>query len=280
MAESGFTISSTNKPVRDFWIDHIKRARKISSQIGTEQGATCVHNLWVPDGMKNTPFDRWTNRKLLEESLDEIYSESYDASTIADAVESKLFGLGSEAYVVGSHEFYMGYAMKNKKMVCLDTGHFHPTETISDKLSAVLQFTDKVLMHVSRGVRWDSDHVVTFNDDVKQIMAEIVAGDALDKVYIALDYFDGSINRTCAYVSGMRSTIKSLLCALLMPAEKLSKLQSDANYGSLLSMLEGLKGLPWNAVWDMYCLRQNVPCGIDWIGDAEDYLAKVSAERK
>lgn len=219
-ADDGFTLSSKDGGIRNFWIEHAKRARQISAEFGKAQNSPCVHNLWIPDGYKDTPVDTLGHRKILLDSLNEIFAENFDTKTeMKDAVECKLFGIGSESYVVGSHEFYLGYAIKNNKMACLDTGHFHPTETIADKLSSVLLFTDEVLLHLSRGVRWDSDHVTTLSDDLVAILREAVLGDLLNKINFALDFFDGSINRTIAYVVGMRSVQKALLRALLLPKE-------------------------------------------------------------
>ncbi|MHC4884824.1 MAG: L-rhamnose isomerase [Planctomycetota bacterium] len=278
-SDDGFTLSSLDAGIRDFWIEHAKRARTIGAYLGREVGSPCVHNLWIPDGYKDTPFDRWAPRKHLKESLDTIFADTHAANELKDAVECKLFGIGSESFVTGSHEFYMGYAIQNGKMVCLDTGHFHPTETIADKISSVLLFSDEVLLHLSRGVRWDSDHVATMTDDQRSIFAEIVAGDALGRVNLALDFFDASINRTIAYVTGMRGVQKSLLCALLMPAEKIRAAEAAGDLGTRLALLEECKTQPFGAVWDMLCMKAEVPVAGDWIQTANDYQAKVTADR-
>ena len=208
-ADDGFTLSSRDKATREFWIEHVKKARKITAFLGREFQKTSVHNLWIPDGSKDIPYDRWTPRRLLKESLDEIYSDQYDSSEMKDAMESKLFGIGSEAYVVGSHEFYLGYALKNNLMVCLDMGHFHPMENVSDKISSVLQFSDELLFHISRGVRWDSDHIPIFNDELQDVASQIIRNDLENRIYIAMDFFDATLNRVGAYVIGVRSLLKS-----------------------------------------------------------------------
>ncbi|MHC4873774.1 MAG: L-rhamnose isomerase [Planctomycetota bacterium] len=279
-AEDGFTLSSKDKGVRDFWIEHAKRARQISAEFGKAQNSPCVHNLWIPDGYKDTPVDTLGHRKILVNSLDEIFTEKFDTKTeMKDAVECKLFGIGSESYVVGSHEFYLGYAVKNNKMACLDTGHFHPTETIADKISSVLLFTDEVLLHLSRGVRWDSDHATTLSDDLVAILREAVLGDLLSKINFALDFFDGSINRTIAYVVGMRSVQKALLRALLLPKEKLIKAEESGNFGVRLALLEEEKVMPFGAIWNKLCEKAGVPVGPAWIDEADNYQKKIAAER-
>lgn len=279
-ANDGFTLSSRDNEIRKFWIEHAKRSRKISAEFGKALSSPCVHNLWVPDGSKDTTTDSLGYRKILMDSLDEIYADKYDASEMKDAVECKLFGIGSEAFVVGSHEFYIGYAIKNNKMPCLDTGHFHPTETISDKISSLMLYCEEFLLHLSRGVRWDSDHVTTLTDDLNATMREVVLCDALSKVNIALDFFDASINRTIAYVVGMRSVQKALLKALLLPAEKLKNAERSGNGGVKLALLEEEKSMPFGAVWDMLCDRENIPAGEKWITEAENYQQKIASERK
>ena len=278
-ADDGFTLSSKEKSVRDFWIEHVKRCREISAFMGRELESPCIHNLWIPDGSKDSPVDRWQHRVLLKESLDEIYSVEYDSAEMKDAVESKLFGIGSESYVVGSHEFYMGYAISRDKMICIDLGHFHPTESIADKISAILQFSDELLFHVSRGVRWDSDHVVILNDEVKSVAEEIVRAGVLDRVHIALDFFDASLNRVGAYLIGTRATLKSFLIALLEPIDKLRKLEETGNNFARLALLEELKTMPFAAVWDYYCWKKGVPVGENWIEDVLRYENEVLRKR-
>lgn len=277
-ADSGFTLSSYDAGIRRFWIDHCIACRKIGAYFGRETGSACVTNIWIPDGSKDTPADRKTPRALLKESLDEILAEKINAQHNLDAVESKLFGLGSESYVVGSHEFYMGYAVQNKTLLCLDAGHFHPTEVISDKISSALTFLDEILLHVSRGVRWDSDHVVTLTDELQAIAQEIVRGDYLDRVHIGLDYFDASINRIAAWVIGTRNALKALLLALLEPAE-LRRLEISGDYTGRLALIEELKSLPFGAVWDYYCAQQGVPAGLGFMDEIRAYEKGVLAQR-
>lgn len=278
-ANNGFTLSSKDQAIRDFWIEHVKRCREISAFMGRELNSPCIHNLWIPDGTKDAPVDRWTHRALLQESLDKIYEIEYSPTEMKDSLESKLFGIGSESYVVGSHEFYLGYALSRGKMVCLDLGHFHPTESIADKISAILQFSNELLFHVSRGVRWDSDHVVILNDEVKSVAEEIVRAQALDRVHIALDFFDASMNRVGAYVIGTRSTLKSFLIALLEPTEKLREFEEAGNNFARLALLEELKTMPYGAVWDYYCLKNGVPIGESWIQKVQQYENEVLRNR-
>jgi L-rhamnose isomerase len=247
--------------------------------MGKELGTACVTNVWIPDGYKDNPVDRQGPRHLLEKSLDEIFARETNPKHNLDCVESKLFGIGSESYVAGSHEFYIGYAIKNSKLLCLDTGHFHPTETVADKLSSILTFLDEVLLHVSRGVRWDSDHVVILSDDLKNIAEEIVRGGYVDRVHIGLDYFDASINRVAAWVVGMRCMIKALLIALLEPAERIRKAERAGDFTARLVMMEEIKTLPFAAVWDYYCLKQDVPVGAKWMEDVKQYEKAVLARR-
>ena len=278
-SDDGFTLSHRNKDVRDFWIEHVRRCRDISAVMGRELRDACIHNLWIPDGCKDHPVDRFLHRALLKESLDKIFEQSYPAGEMKDAVESKLFGIGSEAFVVGSHEFYMGYGLSRKKMVCLDMGHFHPTESVADKISSMLQFFDEILLHVSRGVRWDSDHVVIMNDDVRNLAEEIIRADALSRVNIALDYFDGSINRIGAWVIGARSTLKALLSALLEPREKLRIAESMGDNFGRLALLEEARLMPLGAVWDYYCTTASVPTGEEWIAEVHRYEKDVLRKR-
>ncbi len=279
-AESGFTLSHQNKGIRDFWIEHVKRCRSIASYFGRKLESPCIHNLWIPDGSKDNPVDRWTPRKLLKNSLETIYKEEFSDSDIKDSVESKLFGIGSEAYVVGSHEFYLGFALENTLMVCLDMGHFHPTESVPDKISSILQFSSELLLHISRGVRWDSDHVVILNDDLRHIAEEIVRGDMVDKVHVALDFFDASINRVGAWIVGVRATLKSFLFALLEPIKLLRSMESGGDHFSRLALLEELKTMPFGAVWDYYCLKKNVPPAGEWMKSVKDYEDQILSQRE
>ena len=278
-AETGFTLSSKDKSIRKFWIEHVKRCRDISAFIGRELGSPCIHNLWIPDGAKDTPVDRRTYRALLKASLDEIYSTEYSPSEMKDAVESKLFGIGSESFVVGSYEFYLGYAITKGKMLCLDLGHFHPTESVADKISSILQFSEEILLHISRGIRWDSDHVATLNDEVRSVAEEIVRSDALERAHIALDFFDASINRVGAWVVGARATLKSLLVALLEPREQLRTFEDTGDNFARLALLEELKTMPFGAVWDYYCLKMDVPVADSWIDDIHRYEKSVTRKR-
>jgi L-rhamnose isomerase len=279
-ANSGFTLSSADEGIRKFWVEHGIACRKVGAAMGKELGTPCVTNLWIPDGYKDIPADRKAPRERLKESLDEIFKEKMDHRRLLDAVESKLFGIGSESYVVGSHEFYLAYAMEKKTLLCLDTGHFHPTEVVSDKISSVLTFLDEILLHVSRGVRWDSDHVVILSDELCAIAQEIVRGDYLQRVHIGLDFFDASINRIAAWVIGTRCMIKALLIALLEPADKLRRPELAGDYTTRLAMQEEIKTLPFGAVWDYYCLKSNVPVAEGWLDEVRAYEKKVLSKRK
>jgi L-rhamnose isomerase len=278
-AASGFTLSSRDEGIRKYWVEHGMACRRIGAAMGEAVGSPCVTNVWIPDGFKDTPIDRMTPRTILRKSLDEVFAEPLDAKLNLDSVESKLFGIGSESYVVGSHEFYLGYAVENGVMLCLDAGHFHPTETISDKISSVLAFLDRMLLHVSRGVRWDSDHVVIANDELRAISEELVRGDFLGRVHVALDFFDASINRVAAWVIGTRATLRSLLTALLEPAERLRAFERGGDFTSRLAMLEELKALPAGAVWDRYCAEKSVPVGEAWLEEVKAYERDVLAKR-
>ena len=279
LAEDGFTLANYDQGIRRFWIEHCVACRKIGEFFGRELGTPCVTNIWIPDGFKDTPVDRMTPRRLLKESLDAVLAEPIDAVYNLDAVESKLFGIGSESYVVGSHEFYLGYAVQSGVLLCLDSGHFHPTEVISDKLSAVLLYVDELLLHVSRGVRWDSDHVVTLSDELQAIMQELVRGDFLGRVHIGLDFFDASINRVAAWVVGTRNALRALLLALLEPIEQMRALEASGDYTARLALLEELKGLPFGAVWDYYCLQQDVPVGLGYLSEIRTYEEQELARR-
>ena len=279
LAADGTTLTHPEKAIRQFWIDHGIACRRIGAAIGTALQSPCVTNVWIPDGCKDTPVDRKGPRQRLAESLDTIFAEPLDRQYIRDAVEGKLFGLGSESYVVGSQEFYLGYALSRHKLLCLDTGHYHPTEVVSDKISAVLLNLDEILLHVSRGVRWDSDHVVVLSDELQAIAQEVVRGEYLERVHIGLDFFDASINRVAAWVIGARAMLKALLLALLEPTETLRQLEAEGDTTSRLALLEELKSLPFGAVWDHYCLMLEVPAGRDWVGVVKSYEREVLARR-
>jgi len=263
-AADGFTLAHRDEGIRDFWIEHCRRAREIGAVIGKSLGQTCITNLWVPDGFKDTPADRKGARERLLASLDAVFKKTLLAKYNLDAVEPKLFGIGAESCTVGSHEFYLGYAITRKKLLCLDAGHFHPTETISDKISSVLQYVPEILLHVSRGVRWDSDHVVTLTDDLQAIAREIVANDYTDRVHIGLDYFDASINRIAAWVIGARNVLRALLMALLEPPE-IKRAEQFGDNTVRLAVQEEARGLPFGAVWDEYCAREGAPLGDAWL---------------
>lgn len=278
-AEDGLTLSHPDEDIREFWIRHCIKSRQIAEYFGKELGTPALTNIWIPDGYKDIPSDRLTPRIRLKESLDKIYAEKTDERYNLDAVESKVFGIGSESYVVGSHEFYMGYALKNNKLCLMDTGHYHPTETVSNKISSMLLFSDKLALHVSRPVRWDSDHVVILDDELKEIGLEIVRNNAIDKVLIGLDFFDASINRVAAWTIGTRNMIKALLNALLMPNEKLKQLQESGNFTERLALMEEFKTYPFGAVWDYYCETMNVPVRETWLENVKAYEQDVLAQR-
>ena len=271
-AADGFTLAHRDPGIRAFWIEHAKRCRTIGADIGRALGSTCMVNVWIPDGYKDLPVDRAAPRQRLIESLDAIFAEKLPEKEEIDAMECKLFGIGSESYVAGSHEFYLGYAVSRQKAVCLDAGHFHPTETLADKISSVLLFVPRLLLHVSRGVRWDSDHVVILDDPTRAVMEELVRGDFLSRTSIGLDYFDASINRVAAWVIGIRATQKALLLALLEPSQQLREVEANGNLTARLALLEEAKSLPWGAVWDEFCRRHNVPAGAAWLPEAESYM--------
>jgi L-rhamnose isomerase len=280
LAESGFTLSHADDAVRRFWIDHGIACRRIGAAMGRELGSACVTNLWIPDGSKDLPVDRRGPRERLRESLDAIIAEKIDPRHNLDAVESKLFGIGSESYVVGSHEFYLGYAVKNCVLLCLDMGHFHPTESVADKISAVFMWLDEILLHVSRGVRWDSDHVVILSDEVRAVMQEVVRGDYLARTRIALDFFDASISRVAAWFIGARATLKALLLALLEPLEWLRSYETSGDFTSRLAALEHLNTLPFGAVWDYYCATSDVPDAMASIAEVKEYERDVLGQRQ
>lgn len=279
-AADGLTLSHPDKSIRKFWIQHGIRCREIGAAFGKALGKTCLTNLWIPDGMKDTPADRKAPRERLLESLDEIFKKKIDPKLNVDSVEPKLFGIGSESYVVGSHEFYLGYAVSRKKLLCLDAGHYHPTESIADKISSVLMYLPEIALHVSRGIRWDSDHVVTLTDDLQAIAQELVWGNFLERTHIGLDYFDASINRVAAWVIGTRNMLKALLLAMLAPIDKLRELENAGDYTSRLALMEEAKTLPFGAVWDYYCLKQCVPVGDQWLAEVKQYEKDVLSKRQ
>lgn len=278
-ADDGFTLAHPDQSIRSFWIEHGIRCRRIGAAIGDALGSPCVTNVWIPDGMKDTPVDRRGPRERLIESLDAVFAEELNPAHNLDAVECKLFGLGSESYVVGSHEFYLGYAISRGTLLCLDAGHFHPTEVISDKISAVMCWLDRLLLHVSRGVRWDSDHVVTLTDELRAIAQELVRGDYLSRSHVGLDFFDASINRVAAWVIGTRALLKALLAALLEPDRLWRELETHGDCTARLALMEEQKTLPLGAVWDAYCERQGVPPGGRWLDAVRRYESDVLSLR-
>jgi L-rhamnose isomerase len=278
-AADNFTLSHRDRTIREFWVNHGIASRRIGAAFGRALGTPCVTNLWIPDGMKDTPVDRAGPRQRLLEALDAVYRESFDAAVLRDAVEGKLFGIGCESYTVGSHEFYLAYALTRGKMLTLDTGHYHPTESVADKISSVLAYLPEILLHVSRGVRWDSDHVVTLSDELEALAQELVRGGFLDRTHIGLDYFDASINRVAAWTIGARNMLKALLKALLEPTETLRALEAEGDYTARLALLEELKLLPFGAVWDFYCDAAGVPVGTAWLDDIRTYEQEVLSAR-
>jgi L-rhamnose isomerase len=279
LADDGFTLSSKDEKIRKFWVEHTKRCRAISAEMGKQLGSPSVHNIWIPDGSKDTPVDRYTLRTLLKKSLDEIFSVEYPKKYLKDSIESKLFGIGSESMVVGSHDFYLGYAIKNNKLITLDNGHFHPTEQVGDKISSILQFVDEILLHLTRGVRWDSDHVLTLNDELILIAQEVVRAKALKRVNIGLDYFDASLNRIGAYVIGTRSAQMAFMYALLEPIKMLRKFEEESRSFERLAYLELMKTKPFGAVYDYYCMVNNVPVGENYIKEIQKYEKDVLRKR-
>jgi L-rhamnose isomerase len=279
LADGGFTLSHPDAAIRRFWIEHCAASRRIGAAIGKQLGKTCVTNVWIPDGYKDLPADRKTPRERLEKALDAVFAEKLNPKHNLDAVESKLYGIGVESYTVGSHEFYLGYAVKHQKLYCLDAGHYHPTESLADKISSVLQFVPEILLHVSRGVRWDSDHVVLFDDPTRAIMEEVVRGGFLARTHIGLDYFDASINRVAAWTIGTRNALKCLLLALLEPTKTLREAENAGDYTARLALMEEAKTLPFSVVWDEYCLRQDVPVGGAWLEEVRIYERKVLSQR-
>lgn len=278
-ADEGLTLSHPDESVRAFWIEHIRRCRKISEYFGRELGTPCIMDIWIPDGFKDTPADRMGPRLRLRDSLDRALAEHMDQSFHKVAVEGKVFGIGSESYVTGSHEFYLGYAVKNGLLLCLDAGHFHPTEQLEDKISSASLFVDELLLHVSRPVRWDSDHVVILDDSLIAIAREIVRNGLLEKVHVGLDFFDASINRIAAWTIGTRNMQKALLKALLEPTEELRRVENKFDFTTRLALQEELKSYPWQAVWDYYCMEQGVPVGLEWLEEVKSYERDVLLKR-
>lgn len=286
LAADNLTLAHPDENIRRFWINHCKACRKIAADMGKKLGKPAINNIWIPDGMKDMPADRMYYRQLLRDSLDEILSESYPADYLIDAVESKLFGVGVESYTVGSHEFYMEYVAHAQAKGCknliltLDMGHFHPTETIADKISSLLLFQDKLLVHISRGVKWDSDHVVISDEAVFDVMREIKRADGFNRVFLATDFFDGSINRVAAWVIGVRAAQKAVLAALLEPTRMMKEAEMSANYTERLALMEEARSLPYTAVWDKFCLDERVPTGLDWLEDVMAYEREVLSKRE
>lgn len=279
-ADDGLTLSHPNKEIRDFWIRHCIASRKIGEYFGKELGQTCLTNLWIPDGYKDIPSDRLGPRQRLKDSLEQVFKEKIDKKYNLDSVESKVFGIGAESYTVGSSEFYMNFAAQNDVLCLMDTGHYHPTEVVSDKISSMLLFSDKVALHVSRPVRWDSDHVIVLDDELKELAKEIVRNDALDRVIIGLDFFDASINRVSAWTIGTRNMIKALLNAMLLPNKKLKELQDEENYTDRLALIEEFKTYPMGAIWDYYCELNNVPVKESWLDEVKKYEKEELSKRK
>jgi len=278
-AADNFTLTHTDPVIREFWIEHGIACRRIGAEIGRQLGSTCVTNVWIPDGYKDIPIDRTGPRERLIESLDRIFADPIDPKMNLDAVEAKLFGIGAESYTAGSAEFYTGYAVSRQKLLTLDAGHYHPTEAISEKISSILLFCPGLLLHVSRPVRWDSDHVVILDDELKAIAKEVIRSGKLDRIHLGLDYFDASINRVAAWVIGTRNLLKALLMALLEPTATLRRMEHEMDFTQRLMLLEESKSLPWGAVWDYYCAKQNVPVGACWFDEVRRYEREVLAKR-
>jgi L-rhamnose isomerase len=280
LADSGYTLAHRDGEIRRFWIEHVKRCREIGAWMGGELGTACGHNLWIPDGSKDQPIDRAARRLLLRDSLDEIFDARFPRDRLRDSVESKLFGIGSESFVVGSHEFYLAWALQRGVTICLDMGHYHPTESVADKITALLPFFDELLIHVSRGVRWDSDHVVVQNDELTALMQEVVRAGALPRVRLALDFFDAELNRVGAWAIGARATLRALLFALLEPIERLRACEEAGDFFGRLTLLEEAKALPFGAVWDRYCRDRGAPVGGELLTVVRDYEKSVLPARQ
>jgi L-rhamnose isomerase len=278
-AAAGFTLSSKDPGIRAFWVEHARRTREVGAHLGRAQGSACIHNLWIPDGLKDRPADRLGYRELLARSLDEIFATPFPGTELKDALEGKLFGIGSESFVVGSHDFYLLYAARHGKLITLDSGHFHPTESVADKISSVLLFCGELLLHISRGVRWDSDHVVLLDDAAGELLAEVVRSKGLGRVHLGLDFFDASINRLGAWVVGARAALKALLAGLLEPRSTLVACEAAGDYLGRLQTFELARTLPLGAVWDWYCLEAGVPTEVELLGAVREYDAAVSRRR-
>lgn len=279
MMDNGMSLASPKKDVREFWIRHGQSSREIAYGLGKALGEVCVCNLWIPDGLKDDPADRLYFRRLLTDSLNRIFNKKYDKKYLVDTLEGKLFGIGTECFVAGSYDYYLAYAIKNNIGICLDSGHYHPTESIADKFSALCDFTDDILLHISRGVRWDSDHVVKYDDTLNSIMTEAKRADMLKKLHIGLDYFDASINRIFAWAVGLRNADRALLTALLEPTERIKEAEKAGDYGLRLALSEEAKALPSSAVWDYLCLTKNVPAGMEWLKEVKSYESEVLRKR-
>jgi L-rhamnose isomerase len=279
LADGGFTIASKDRKIREFWIEHGKRSREIAAYFGREQNSPCLNNFWMPDGYKDEPADRLGHRQLMIEALDEIFRKDFPESETIDAVESKLFGIGSESYVVGSHDFYLAYALTRNKLLTMDAGHYHPTESLAEKITAILPYTGRLMLHLSRPVRWDSDHVVILDDQTKAVFREVKRADAFDKVYLAVDFFDGSINRIAAWIIGIRSTQKAALTALLEPTARLVAAEEEGDFTTRLALAEETRTLPFGAVWEKFCLDNGVPTGPAWLDNVRHYQAEVLEHR-
>ena len=278
-AADGYTLGHRDPEVRAFWVEHGRACRRIAAEAGRRLGTPVVCNVWIPDGSKDMPADRSGPRRRLEESLDALFADPLNPAHVLDAVESKLFGIGSESYVVGSHEFYLGYTVKKQILYCLDMGHFHPTESAADKISALLAHLPGLLLHISRGVRWDSDHVVLFDDPTRAVAEEVVRGGFCNRVHVGLDYFDASINRVAAWVLGARNARKAFLAALLQPNERLKTLEEDGDFTGRLVLMEEARTLPIGAVWSEYCRRHNTPEDGHWLPQVTDYEKRVLETR-
>lgn len=279
LADEGFTLASKDEKIRSFWVEHGLRSRMISAYLGRSVGSASLDNFWIPDGYKDEPADRLGHREILIRSLDEVFAEEYPVEETIDAVESKLFGIGSEAYVVGSHDFYLSYALSRGKMLTMDAGHYHPTESVADKISAILPFSGRLMLHVSRPVRWDSDHVVILDDPTAAIFRELKRANAFDRVYLAVDFFDGSINRIAAWVIGVRSALKAALMALLEPTSSLLEAEENGDFTTRLALQEEMRTMPFSAVWNKYCADQEVPVGPKWIDLVKEYEKNTLQKR-
>lgn len=274
------TLSSNDPETQAFWIEHVKRSRKVAAYFGEELNQTCVNNIWIPDGYKDNPIDKMSPRVRLRDALDQCLEEKFDDAHMLDAVEGKLFGIGAESFTTGSNDFYLSYALTRDILWTIDAGHFHPTEDVSDKFTAFLPFGKGLMLHVSRPIRWDSDHVVILDEATTRIGETLVRNDLLDKTFIGMDFFDATINRVAAMVIGARSTLKSLLLGMLSPIDTLKDAESTGDFTTRLAVTEEMKSYPFGAVWEFYCQQQNVPAGTEWLTEVKDYEQKILTERK